>query len=196
MTLRIEQKSNALRNKCGRVVLKMALGCLLVSAVCASAAVTATRAPLSEHRVTREIVRNPHLRGVDHPAVIARHIDRTKTDLARRKAWLAVHHPWHRRWDYYWWIALHRGLGSIRGFVHGPGGEPMSSATVVLRWPGGRIIANASRKHLTYTDADGNFTMLGVRSGRYRVFAVRGKQKGHVITAVHPGFTASVSVKL
>jgi hypothetical protein len=134
-------------------------------------------------------VRNPHLKGVERTESRVTHAEKPKAQVA-------VHHPWHRRWDYQTWIALHRGLGTIRGFVHAPSGAPMSSAKVWLRHANGAGFAVVSRKHITYADADGEFTMFGVRPGTYRVLAQRGKQHGHVRAAVHPGITANVAVKI
>jgi hypothetical protein len=144
------------------------------------------------HHTIVELHKNPHLKGVDPAAATVRPTVTKKSHVED----VAVHHPWHRRWDYQAWIALHRGLGTIRGFVHGGGGSPMESARVVLKKPGGGYFHIASRRHVTFTDAAGDFIMIGVRPGKYRVVASRGKIRGHVVTAVHPGLMASVSVKI
>jgi hypothetical protein len=144
------------------------------------------------HHAILELHKNPHLKGVDAAAARVRP---TVTKKSRVET-AAVHHPLHRRWDYHAWIVLHRGLGTIRGFVHGVGGAPAASARVVLKKPGGGYFKVASRRHVTFTDAEGDFIMTGVRPARYRVVAIRGKIRGHVVTAVHPGLTASVSIKI
>jgi len=172
-----------------RFVLATLFAVLIAASAPAGAAAISPNAPSPVQHKPRPMISNPHLKGVEHVA--------TRIKPSVKKAADAVtHHPWHRRWDYRTWIALHRGLGIIRGFVHGPAGGTAESAKVVLRHPNGSLFINFARKHVTYTDAEGNFTMVGVRPGRYRVFAQHGKAKGHAQTAVHPGFVSSVSVKI
>jgi len=150
--------------------------------------------PVSHLHTTPSLVKNPHLKGIEHPGERLKRPDHK--DIHDHDRDDHLHHTWHRRWDYVSWIALHRGLGTIRGFVHGPSGSPVAAVHVVLRKPGGRIFVHASRRHVTYTDASGNFVMFGVRVGRYRVVAVRAKMRGHSQVAVHPGTMANVSVKI
>jgi hypothetical protein len=147
-----------------------------------------TQIPVNQiHRAA--VVLNPHLKGVDR-------LETKITRPVKTKTQAIVHHPWHRRWDYQTWMVVHRGLGTIRGFVHGPGGGAVTSAKVWLRHPNGAPFRLVSRKHITYADSEGNFVMFGVRAGRYRVLAQRGKEKGRVQIAVHPGLIAEASVKL
>jgi hypothetical protein len=178
--------TNSLCRVCKLAVL---CGFLLAMYATAGAVPMAPVAPPQIHRAPVAAVKNPHLKGVEPAA--ATHVKPTV-----KKAQTPVHQTWRRRWDYHTWIALHRGLGTIRGFVHGPAGGAMSTAKVLLRKPNGAFFASVARKHITYTDAQGNFMMVGVRAGSYRVVAFHGKLKGHVQIAVHPGFAANVSVKV
>jgi hypothetical protein len=138
--------------------------------------------------VSGSIIKNPHLKGVEQAAV---HVQQKV-----KKVEAVTHHPWHRRWDYRAWFALHRGLGIVRGFVHAPDGAPVGSAKVLLRHVNGTFFVHAAMKHLTYTDSQGNFIMVGVRAGRYRVVSLHGKLKGHALIAVHPGFASNVAIKI
>jgi hypothetical protein len=169
-----------------KAILTTTLVCVLASLVSASPTISSTPTPPLHHAT---VLKNPHLKGVEHTEARTIHPAKTKTQVA-------VHQPWHRRWDYQKWIVLHRGLGTIRGFVHGPTGGAIADAKVWLRHANGAAIRLVSRKHITYADADGNFIMSGVRAGKYRVVAVRGKLRGHIVTAVHPGLAAEVSVKI
>jgi hypothetical protein len=148
-----------------------------------------SRAASQVHHFVGSPLRNQHLKGAE-PAV------KSKTSLARKSEHPDAHHPWHRRWDYRTWIILHRGLGMIRGFVHGPDGIPMSSVRVALQHRNGRSFAHLWNKHVTYTEPDGGFIMAGVHSGTYRVYAQQDRHKGHALVAVHPGRMATVSVKI
>ncbi len=144
---------------------------------------------------------NPHLKGVDPPIHESReHEWRGSREHewreSREHEWLEHHHAWHHWWYYHPWIAVHRGLGTIRGFVHSSSGAPMQGVHVVLRKPGGRIFVRYAMKHITSTDAGGNFVMAGVRAGGYRVLASRGRAKGHVQVGVQPGSVATVSVRI
>jgi hypothetical protein len=142
------------------------------------------------HHIAGTVVRNPHLKGVEERA------GRIKVAVKKKTTDGIVHRAWRRRWDYHSWIALHRGLGVIHGTVRAAGGGGMTSAKVWLKHPNGSLIAAMSRKHVTYTDAAGNFTMMGVRAGRYRVVAQVGKKRSHRIAAVHPGNSAEVAIKM
>ena len=169
-----------------KAILTTTLVCVLASLVSASPTISSTPTPPLHHAT---VLKNPHLKGVEHTEARTVH-------PAQPKSQVAIHHPWQRRWDYQTWIALHHGLGTIRGFVHGPAGGAIADAKVLLRRANGTAIRLASRKHITYADADGTFIMSGVRAGKYRVVALRGKLRGHIVTAVHPGVTAEVSVKI
>jgi hypothetical protein len=174
-------------------VCKLAVLCGFLLAICVPAgAVPATPKPSPQPQPQRtggSILKNPHLKGVEQT-------ESRVQQKVKKAADAVTHHPWHRRWDYHSWIVLHRGLGVIRGFVHAPDGAPMASAKVLLRHPNGSFFVHASMKHITYTDAQGNFMMVGVRAGHYRVFSQHGKQKGHAQTAVHPGLITNVAVKI
>jgi Carboxypeptidase regulatory-like domain len=171
----------------------MTLGTVVSSATAATSAIAPPAAP--HVHVTTPFVRNPHLKGVESRATHATSTTH-KDDHGMRDHHIDLHHAWRHRWDYESWMVIHRGLGTIRGVVHGREGAPMTSVHMVLRKPHGGTFVRVSRRHITYTDAGGNFFMSGVRVGKYRVLASRGKMRGHVQVAVHPGSTANVSVKI
>jgi hypothetical protein len=137
------------------------------------------------------ITRNPHLHGVSSTPETAK-----KTVKKDDKKIRDDHRVWHRRWDYHSWMVIHRGLGTIRGFVHAAEGEGLQGIRLALRHPGGRYFSRVSMRHITYSSAGGNFVMVGVRAGKYRIIASRAKLHGHSQIAVHPGSVSNVGIRV
>ena len=106
-----------------------------------------------------------------------------------------LNHHWHHRWGYYAWTYLHRGLATVHGVVRDADGRPVADASVVLRGAHGGVLKE-SAKHLTKTGPGGNFTMVAIRTGEYRVRAQVGKAAASTPVHLHPGQVASVSLKL
>jgi hypothetical protein len=99
------------------------------------------------------------------------------------------------RWSFTDWAELHRGLGTIRGEVHGPSGAAMAGVRVELRNSKGKVM-RASMRHVTHTNASGGFVMKHVRIGSYRVRGTKGKASGHVGVKVRHGEMSSATFKV
>jgi hypothetical protein len=113
-----------------------------------------------------------------------------KTTTAKAKVKARATH-----WAFSEWAELHRGLGTIRGEVHGATGSTMTGVRVALRSSKGKVL-KASRRHATHTNSNGTFVMKHVRIGSYRVRGTKGKAAGHVGVKVHGGETASAFLKV
>ncbi len=84
-----------------------------------------------------------------------------------------AHKTWTPVWDAQRYIAVHRGLATIHGVTHDAMGKPVANVRLALQHPGGRPFANAALKHITFSAANGSFTMTNVRPGTYRIYASR-----------------------
>jgi hypothetical protein len=142
--------------------------------------------------------RNPHLHGF--------HVERHETSTASGRHVIVdehrhvfENHVLHERWwkhhwyytadagEYVTWYRQHTGTGAIEGTVVGADNSAVANVKVNLRKPHGRIFLKRSLKHLTHTDAYGNFRMLGVRPGSYRLIASTAVGGAHVQIHVDSG---------
>jgi hypothetical protein len=106
------------------------------------------------------------------------------------------HHSWHSRWSYYAWAGSHRGLGMVQGEVHDKHGRPMAFAMVELKHNNGVSFQHASMRHKVHANAAGQFVMMGVRSGKYRISSYRGHSHGHSHVTVHTNTMAAARIKI
>jgi len=115
---------------------------------------------------------------------------KVRPDARRHEHWY-----WHRRWDFAAWAVLHRHLGTIEGTVRNAAGQGVSGVKLVLRKAKGGIFASLAMKHIVHSGLGGHFTMLGVRSGRYRIMAFVGKKgTAHAQILVRPGGIVGVGL--
>jgi hypothetical protein len=140
------------------------------------------------------LVRNPHL----HSGSVSGTAKHAEHRLHRAAVGEAVvrRHVWRHRWNYHSWAVAHRGLGIVEGVVRDKRGRPVPGAVVVLKWPKGKTIQRIALRHMTQTNANGYFVMLGVRSQRYRVAAHKGKAWGRVQLAVQTGGVSKAVIKI
>ncbi len=140
------------------------------------------------------LVRNPHLHaGID--AARAKHVEH-RLHTAHVGAIVVSRSVWAHRWNYHSWAISHRGLGIVQGVVRDKKGRPVAGAIVELKWPKGHSIRRLALRHMTRTNANGYFVMLGVRSQRYRVSAHRAKSWGRVQLAVRTGDVSRAEIKI
>jgi hypothetical protein len=139
-------------------------------------------------------VRNPHL----HSGSVSGSARRAEHQLHRAAVGaVVVRRPvWLRRWNYHSWAVAHRGLGIVQGVVRDKRGRPVPGAVVVLKWPKGKTIQRIALRHMTQTNANGYFVMVGVRAQRYRVAAHKGKAWGRVQLAVQTGGVSKTVIKI
>jgi hypothetical protein len=106
------------------------------------------------------------------------------------------HHSWQSRWSYYAWSGSHRGLGMVQGVVHDKHGQPVPFAMVELKHKNGHSFQHASMRHTVRANAAGQFVMMRVRSGKYRIASIRGKSHGHSMVTVHTNAMSPARIKI
>jgi hypothetical protein len=159
---------------------------------------TAGKTPAGELPVHRSLLVtgiNPHLHVAATPTPKSDKDDAKDKD-AKEKDKDAVKKRGLPVWDAQAYIALHRGLATIRGDVLSFAGKPVVDCRVLLKKPGGRQFGIVSRRHITHTEADGSFVMLNVRPGTYRVVAVQPKRKAFVVRAVPANSVQVVALRI
>ena len=172
----------------GRCITVFAITGMLGGSAALSTGASAPAVPTSaaaKPQVANRPVINPHL-----------HIAHQETPTRTHFKTADIVPWWHHHWSYHTWVVLHRGLGTVVGFVHDASGRPIANARVVLKAPKGGGFAKASRRHATQTNSNGGFMMAGVRHGGYRVVAIVGKTRNHVLTEVRVGGIERVAIQL
>jgi hypothetical protein len=90
-----------------------------------------------------------------------------------------------------------RAAASVSGTVHNARGGPAANARVWLAKPNGVRIRSAPARHGTRADSSGAYSMRGVKSGRYRVVALkRGAGRGHRGVMVRRGGAQHANINL